>query len=129
MRFPAEPALIGTARLFASSVAAHEGCSADRREDVKLAVSEACTLLIEAGAGPAIELEATPRDGEVGFALRAAGIERLPERTWDDAGVAPPSGLDMIRLLFDDVALEPVRDVVTIRFAAESGPVADRPGD
>ena len=48
---PARAGLVGTIRVFASAVARHYGLADEIVEDVKLAVSEACTDPIDAGAG------------------------------------------------------------------------------
>jgi serine/threonine-protein kinase RsbW len=48
MELPPEPISIGTARLFSATVARFFGCEEEAVEDLKLAVSEACTVAIRA---------------------------------------------------------------------------------
>lgn len=51
IEFPASPECVGTARIFAAAVARHYGSDAMEIEDVKIALSEACTKAIShAGA-------------------------------------------------------------------------------
>ncbi len=52
LRLSADPALLTTARLFAAGAARLAGCSDETVEDVRLAVSEACTRGVrDAGDG------------------------------------------------------------------------------
>lgn len=107
MEVAPDAALIGTARLFASSVARHFGCSPEHVDDVKLAVSEACaTLMREGGEGPApLRIAVEARFEAIGFELaRAVAPETEPA-----SHLPEPMGLDMIRLLFED-ADETTRD-------------------
>lgn len=100
MEVAPDAALIGTARLFASSVARHLGCAPEHVDDVKLAVSEACaTLMREGGEGPAsLRIEVEARPGGIGFELARA----VAPGTAPIADLPEPMGLEMIRLLFED---------------------------
>ncbi|MFL5766495.1 MAG: ATP-binding protein, partial [Actinomycetota bacterium] len=48
LELPSEPISIGTARLFSATVARFFGTQEEAVEDLKLAVSEACTVAIRA---------------------------------------------------------------------------------
>jgi hypothetical protein len=96
-----EASLIVTARLFASGLARLSGCGEERVEDVKLAVSEACTFALSAGESTDsltvdVHKDAHRLTFEVGPARDAPSGGR-------DAGAAAlPQGLDLVRLIFDD---------------------------
>ncbi len=50
LEFACEPDFISTARLFAGAAARYYGCDEDVVQDVKIAVSEACTNAVKAHA-------------------------------------------------------------------------------
>lgn len=61
---PAQPAFVGVARSVIATVAtAIEGLDDDRLDDLRLAVSEACTSAVEAGSTNRMVLRAS-QDGE-----------------------------------------------------------------
>jgi serine/threonine-protein kinase RsbW len=68
LRFSADPALLTTARLFAASAARLAGCSEETVEDVRLAVSEACTRAVQESAG-------APEPVSVEALIDGAGLE------------------------------------------------------
>jgi hypothetical protein len=96
-----EASLIVTARLFASGLARLSGCSEERAEDVKLAVSEACAFALSAGDSTDsltvdVHKDAHRLTFEVGPAPDA------PSGGHDAGAAALPQGLDLVRLIFDD---------------------------
>ena len=52
LEMPPNPAYLSTARQFAASVGRHVGCPEHLIEDLKLAVSEACSVAITRNADP-----------------------------------------------------------------------------
>ena len=118
LELAAEPSLLPTARLFAAGVARQAGCSEERVEDVKLAISEACGVALGAEA-TSIRIEARSADGGVVFDI---GPIRDPAGPVDIGGVETPlpRGLDLIALVFEDAHLEPTKDGErgVIRFSA-----------
>jgi histidine kinase-like protein len=119
---PARSELVGTIRVFASSVARHHGLDDDAVEDLKLAVSEACTDPIDAGAG-----------GDVTVAIRFEGAELVCEVTsapWEsverstdlpeDVDPAVLDRLQLVRALFSDAERSRASDGVTVRFSTVS---------
>jgi len=56
LTMPANPAMVRVGRLTASSVASLADLSIDDIDDIKIAVSEVVTLLIEQGDGPTVVL-------------------------------------------------------------------------
>jgi hypothetical protein len=123
----ARPGLVGTLRVFASSVARHYGLSDDLVEDLKLAVSEASTDPIEAGAGGEISLAMLVGEDVVVCEVRSrswqavSGTPDLPE------GVDPAAldRLQVVRALFGDAERSEHDGAVTVRFSTASRAAAE----
>jgi len=110
LEIPTDPTMLSSARLFAAAVAREAGCPEAVLDDVKLAVSEACTDAIRRAAADgsrAIELRAelTPD----GLAFRVSG----PAGT-DDLGDDDLDHFSLIAALFNDAR----RDDTSISFTA-----------
>ena len=98
LELPSNPAMLSSARLFAAAVAREAGCAEDLLDDVKLAVSEACTEAIwRSGVGDddRISLRAEVGHGAVTFEVTGP------------VGQAPAAGDDLdhfslVRALFHD---------------------------
>jgi histidine kinase-like protein len=123
LTLPARAGLVGTIRVFASAVARHYGLADEIVEDVKLAVSEACTDPIDAGAGGDVTVVLV----DDGLALRCE-IRSAP---WSSAGQRAtdlPEGIDpavleriqVVRALFADAERSQDADAVTVRFSTAS---------
>ena len=98
---PALPAFVGVARSVVATVATSvEGIDDDRLEDLRLAVSEACTNAVEGrdGAGHRVVLRCVLDDGHLEVHIEDAtdgfSAEAIAERGW---------GLQLITALVDDV--------------------------
>ena len=106
LNVPSDPAYVATARMFSSTVARHFGAGEDEIDDLKLAVSEACS--------------ASMRDGIAPGGVRVTAIHEAPllwfEVSWPEAGVAgdyAPTpdhaaaglGLEIVRALFENAEL------------------------
>jgi len=97
LEIPPDPTLLSSARLFAAAVAREAGCPEELLDDVKLAVSEACTEAIRR----TVRAEGT-------IALRAAlTSEGLAFEVSGPAdGIDPPQDeldhFSLISALFDD---------------------------
>jgi Histidine kinase-like ATPase domain len=96
-----EASLIVTARLFASGLARLSGCSEERVEDVKLAVSEACAFVLSAGESTDSLTVDVHRDAQR-LAFEVGPAPDAPPAAHDAAAAALPQGLDLVRLIFDD---------------------------
>lgn len=123
---PARSDLVVTMRVFASAVARHFQLGDELVEDVKLAVSEACTGPVEAGAGGALSL-AIAGDGsgiacEITSSAWTAAARTdagdLPEGV--DAGVL--DRLQLVRALFGDAERSEAGGEVRVRFSTGSRP-------
>jgi anti-sigma regulatory factor (Ser/Thr protein kinase) len=121
LEVPADPAYVVTARLFAGTVARRLGASEAAIDDLKLAVSEACTGPMRAGGSEPplpVRLRLRPVGGNLAVEVSADGI-RVP---WSDAvsggeligsgGITPTDellsslGLQLILGLFEDAVVE-----------------------
>ncbi len=102
LELPPEPISIGTARLFSATVARFFQCEEEAVEDLKLAVSEACTVAIrtneERGRPVHLTIEGGPN--ELMFSIRDGGSTVSTDGMVDALDV--PGG-ELIRALFPQV--------------------------
>jgi serine/threonine-protein kinase RsbW len=131
LAIPPEAGYIAMARMFAASVARHYGSDEDVVEDVKVAVSEACTNSVKAhrdsGTAESIELRARALDGELTFEIvdAGAGIDSALQTAIADGTATPAAGLfegslglTLIRALFPGAEIIRNDDRgTTVRFA------------
>lgn len=115
LELPAEAAYVGVARTVVSAVASTVDGMGTRIDDLRLAVSEACTNAVEAHAGGGddarvvLRCRLDGRDLEVRVEDAAGGIDpdRLRPRSVDPAAADPPPergwGIQLIRALVDEV--------------------------
>ena len=96
-----EASLIVTARLFASGLARLSGCSEERVEDVKLAVSEACAFALSVGESTDSLTVDVHKDAQR-LRFKVGPAPDAPSGGHDAAAAALPQGLDLVRLIFDD---------------------------
>jgi serine/threonine-protein kinase RsbW len=125
LEIPARPVFVGVARSVVVAVASGlEGLDADRLEDLRLAVSEACTNAIEAHQADQIEQRVvvrcvlTPDTFEVSIEDSGAGFEPETAVPVRPQGELPPErgwGLQLIRALVDDVTFEPAGPGTAVR--------------
>lgn len=110
-----EPQYVGTARAFAAAIARHFRCDEERVQDIKVAISEACSNAIKAhraaDVSEPVKLVVTWHSGRLWYEVEDSG------RGFDvsPAGDVPPAdegdlfeggiGLMLIRSLFPDVEI------------------------
>ena len=135
LSIPPEPGYIAMARMFAGSVARHFGCDEDVVEDVKVAVSEACTNSVKAhrdrGNVEPIELLARMDDEEITFEVVDAGggIDTALQKAITEGTATPVGGLYegslglmLIRSLFPGTEIIRNGDHgTTVRFVVPAG--------
>jgi len=99
LSLPVNAAYVSTARLTASSIANRQGFDVDETEDIKAAVSEACTYIIRKshGCGSLFRLVFDIGDGHVAIALTS-------ENAIDNADDEEMSIL-MIQALMDNMTI------------------------
>ncbi len=141
LAIPASPEYIAIVRLVVSSLAtAQRAISDDRVDDLKLAVSEACTNAVEAHVAAGVEapvvvrvIEA-PERLEVEIVDRGVGFD--PDHLPSHPPVTDPTRLDferglgipLIRNLVDDAEFHSTRGGTTVRMVVFGGP-SDPTGD
>jgi serine/threonine-protein kinase RsbW len=135
LEIPARPEFVALARLVVSSVAvARRELADDRIDDLKLAVSEACTNAIEAHGAIDVDERVTVRCEESDDRLdvlvedRGAGFDPStlpehppvtdPERLNFERGL----GIPLIRSLVDEVAFETSGEGTAVRLTIYCGP-------
>jgi serine/threonine-protein kinase RsbW len=138
LEIPPDPEQVRTARLFAAAAARHFDIDEDRVEDLKVAVSEACTNAIkshaEAGLAEVIKITASPVAGGILVAIVDQGPGFDPQDALEAAqDYTPPAGLvegtlglTLIRALFP--SLEITRNAqrgMTISIVVEPTPEGD----
>ena len=136
LEIPARPEFVALARLVVSSVASARRELADERvDDLKLAVSEACTNAIEAHDAISVDERVIVRCDELDDRLevlvedRGAGFDPTalpehppvtdPERLNFERGL----GIPLIRTLVDEVTFEPSDDGTAVRLTIYCGPL------
>jgi serine/threonine-protein kinase RsbW len=118
MRIPCETRFLSVVRLTVAGVAARSGLGVAEVDDVKVAISEACTNVIEhaydastGGHCGLIHIRMTSREGELRLEIEDEGAgfdpKRLPkvdieERVQEEGGL----GIYLMRQLMDEVKIE-----------------------
>jgi serine/threonine-protein kinase RsbW len=128
LEFTSEPDFISTARLFAGAAARYYGCDEDAVQDVKIAVSEACTNAVKAHGSALIStpvrVVVRPDGDRVEFQVVDAGGgfkhegngggRRMDAETLLESGI----GLQIIQALFPDTEVGPNSEGgTTVRFS------------
>lgn len=119
LEFPPEAHYVSTARLFAAGVARTYGADEDLVEDLKVAVSEACTSAIKArrdntAAGP-VRLSVRRQDHALSFEAEEVGVQPAgdgPEPVIPSTGSTSEDiirrlSLETIRALFPSTEIVP----------------------
>jgi serine/threonine-protein kinase RsbW len=75
LTLPAQPRMVRVARLTASAVASFADLTVDDIDDLKIAVDEACVVLLEHGGGGPVELAFSFEPGSVQVRGRTAGSD------------------------------------------------------
>jgi len=112
LSFPVNPAYLSSARLTASSVANRIGFDIDEIEDIKTAVSEACTYIIKRSAdfeNSYFEICFMPGAGEISVEIEAKDNKEIQNVSSEEMS------LMMIRALVDEFSItKPTPDKIFI---------------
>lgn len=114
LEIPSEAANVSTARLFAAAIARQFGCEEETVENLKLAVSEACTMAVRAPRAGPVRVAAA-RDGQ-SLAFEITDVGPPVSEATPEAGEATPesfsrsTSFDIIGALFDDARVSPFGD-------------------
>lgn len=118
MRVPCQSRFLSVLRLAVAGAASRAGLGVGEVDDVKVAVSEACTNVIDHAFPPeqeageqTINLRMTVREGELRLEVEDQGVgfdpKRLPKLELEDhVELEGGLGLYLIRGLMDDVKIE-----------------------
>jgi hypothetical protein len=117
---PARAELIGSLRVFASTVARHYGLDEDGVENVKLAVSEAAAAAVDGDSAGRIDLAIDATPGSIDVRIVSGAWAESP---WLSIDV--PEGMDarsldrfeVVRGLFADADRSESAGRVTVRFS------------
>ena len=105
MELPLDSSYLTTARLFAAAASRQIGLEEETVEDLKLAISEACTGAINAmlpGVEGAVQLSVLVADGRVTFRLETDDPIAFGSASPNTDG----TGLEVTQALFDDARVE-----------------------
>jgi len=135
LEIPARPEFVGLARLVVSSLASSRRALADDRiDDLKLAVSEACTNAIEAHAEVKADERVVVRWRETDDRFEVSVEDRGPGFDPDTLPTHPPVtdperlnferglGIPLIRTLVDEVAFDPSDKGTAVRMVMYCAP-------
>jgi len=128
LEFSSEPDFISTARLFAGAAARYYGCDEDAVQDVKIAISEACTNAVKAHESAFVAMPVRvvvrPQSSFIEFEVidSGGGFERAAgngEQTHEtDPLLENGIGLHIIQALFPDTEVGPnTEGGTTVRFS------------
>ncbi|HEX6231437.1 MAG TPA: ATP-binding protein [Actinomycetota bacterium] len=112
LELPPSAEHLGTARSFAAALARSFGASGESIEDLKLAVSEACTDAITSDRR--VRIRALLEKGALGFEIDAPDDPGTAEGL---AGTGAPSRVDLVRTLFPDATSTTSGDRRMLRFS------------
>ncbi len=106
IEIPADPVYVATARIFASSLARHFGVEEDTVEDLKLAISEACSRALAADGEGRIEVRAEHGADRITFEIPQGELETPADDqstpTPSSAAMAAGFSLELVGALFED---------------------------
>ena len=142
LEIPAKAEYVGLARLVVSSLASgRRSLPEERIDDLKLAVSEACTNAIEAHHDLDVEERVLVRCAEADDRLEVSIQDRGKGFDPDDLPEHPPVtdperlnferglGIPLIRTLVDEVTFEPSPEGTAVRMVMYCDPAVDLDGE
>jgi anti-sigma regulatory factor (Ser/Thr protein kinase) len=120
---PADPAYLSTVRIFLTAIARHYDAQDDTVEDLKVAVSEACSAFLRYGAGDEGSLHVEVAASSDRLTVTVSSPDLLVPEPPDADGTPTPRalaaslGMDVLRALFEDSEVVP-GEPSSIRFSA-----------
>ena len=112
LRVPCKPEYVSTIRLAISSLANTVGFDIEAIEDIKVAVSEACSNIVAhstIGEEVLYEVDCAVGNGQIEISVRDSGVGfDLEEYVEPDLDLPSENGLGvfLIRVLMDDVSID-----------------------
>ena len=121
LEVPADPAYIGTARMFASTLARHFEIGDETVEDVKVAVSEACSRALAGDSDDRISIRVDRRGGRLMFEIEQTDVHGHPGEadtpTPSASELASGLSLELVSALFEDAEVTPTPAGPVLRFS------------
>ena len=121
LEVPADPAYIGTARIFASALARHFEVADETVEDLKVAVSEACSRALAGERDDRISITVQPVDERLTFEIEQSDVRRptggSDTPTPSAAELATGLSLELVSALFGDAEVVPTAAGPVLRFS------------
>ena len=128
--FPAQADHVSTARIFCAAIARHYGCDAADIEDLKIALSEACSSAIShvgQRAREPLRLVALPKDGMLTFEVNGHRRQELEDRAAagsDTDRQMLALSAELIAALFPDAEFLDTPDGTFFRISVPAGTVS-----
>ncbi len=121
LQIPPDPAYVATARMFAATLARHFEIPDESIEDLKLAISEACSRSLAGDEGAGIAMTIERRTDRLIFEIEQSdlGPERASVDTPTPSAHQLASGLslELVSALFEDAAVVSEGDRPVLRFS------------
>jgi anti-sigma regulatory factor (Ser/Thr protein kinase) len=114
---------VGTVRYFAATIARHEGLPEELIDDLRLAVSEACSEAIDAGVTGSIRVALSLEPERIDVEVTSGSAQSEGEPHASEA-LVPIYRMQLIRALFPDAKTDPgprVRVRFTVPHASSRG--------
>lgn len=123
LTFPAEPMHVSTARIFVGAVARSLGADEDTVEEVKVGISEACSMTLRASPDQEdVSITVAPEDGRLTFSVEGrvdpGWVDRdLAADTPTPTSIASVLSREVLAALFDDAHVDNAGERGNIRFS------------
>jgi len=117
---PPDPVYVGAVRSFAGAVARQVGLDEELIDDLRLAVSEACTEFMEPGSTSRVEVSLFAEPGRLSVEVRSEGTEVGRRREVGGPGSLGIDRDEVIRALFPDVQITGSDQAWVVSFSATS---------
>ena len=124
LELPSDPAYVGTARIFASTLARQFEIPDEVIEDLKLAVSEACARALAEDEHRRLALRVERRDARLVFEIDQTHLGPGPDPTTTPTPsaqeLARGLSLELVSALFEDAEVAETGDRPVLRFSVGS---------
>ena len=121
LELPADPAYIGTARIFASTLARHFEVADETVEDVKVAVSEACSRALAGEPDDRISITVRSLDHGLTFEIEQTDVRPVgpvsDTPTPSASELASGLSLELVSALFEDAEVVSSPAGLLLRFS------------
>ena len=124
LELPSDPAYVGTARIFASTLARQYEIPDEVVEDLKLAISEACARALAEDEHRRLAMRVERRDGRLVFEIDQTNLGPGPDPTTTPTPsaheLARGLSLELVSALFEDAEVTESDERPVLRFSVGS---------